>query len=132
MTYCGYATYTLYYPEDQELTKSFSGLAVRASGLIDRATMGRTGELFAMLDEDDETSQAISLACATIVNALWQQEKAKGKTAGGAVTSANTDGYSESYASPDVSRSALQNTVRDVLAECLGADPYGLLYRGID
>lgn len=98
--------------------------------MIDRETMGRAASAAAA---QDDVRLALITACCTIVNALWMREKADRKTLGSAVSYANTDGYMETYnvSAPAAARAALQIGARDILRQCLGCDPYGLLYQGL-
>ncbi|MGM9594167.1 MAG: hypothetical protein ACI3U8_07415 [Candidatus Onthomonas sp.] len=95
----------------------------RASRVIDRITLGRAAE-YAY-----ELSNELADACARIADLLVVQENARRSSAWGALTSASNDGYSESYAA--VSGSDTDAQARAILADCLGDDRYGLLYRGV-
>lgn len=95
----------------------------RASRVIDRITLGRATRYA------DELTEELADACARIADLLAGQETARRSSAWGVLTSASNDGYSESYAA--VSGSDTDAQARAILADCLGDDRYGLLYRGV-
>lgn len=123
MIYCDFDTYTDLYPDTQMDEETFGALAFRASHLIDRETMGRA-EGFA-----DELKEELSAACVRLVALLDRQDALSIRAQGGAVTSASTDGYSESYATPNELNGAFRQLATMILQEALGHDPYGLLCR---
>lgn len=95
----------------------------RASRVIDRITLGRAAVYAEDLEEE------LADACARIADLLAGQENARRSSAWGVLTSASNDGYSESYAA--VSGISTDAQARAILADCLGEDRYGLLYRGV-
>ena len=108
-------------PADQWATWS-----TRASAVIDRITMGRAAVHAA------ELAAELSDACAQMAELLYQHSAKSVKTGGGLVASASNDGYSESYRTGAESEASLQASLRSALAVSLGADCYGLLYRGLE
>lgn len=123
MNYC---EYWRYYDKDGLLDEDDGKISLwteRASRVIDRITLGRAARYA------EELSDELADACARIADLLAGQENARRSSAWGALTSASNDGYSESYAA--VSGSGTDAQARAILADCLGDDRYGLLYRGV-
>ena len=113
---------------------SFDFWAEQASGLIDRLTMGRARPRLALFPEP-LTGQLAS-ACAQMADLLQANSTGLRRAASGITGAATTDGYSETYSGVSggvfASQSALRAACREILANALGADPYGLLYQGVD
>lgn len=113
---------------------SFDFWAEQASGLIDRLTMGRARPILA-LAPDPLTGQLAS-ACAQITDLLQANSTGLRRAASGITGAATTDGYSETYSGGGsggvfAGQAALRAVCRNILANALGADPYGLLYQGV-
>ena len=126
MIYCGFCDYIARFPEGELARLSreqYEHLARRASRLIDRETMGRAAACAGLLREE------LELACAMTAELLFRREALIRSHQGGAVLSASTDGYSESYAAPGELDRALRLELEHILRQCLGADPQGLLCR---
>lgn len=124
MAYCTYAEYTAF---GGSLSGDvFDVWAERASRLIDRLTLGRA-KYYA-----DLVSEELADACARLVDMLAAQDKAQANSAYGALSSASTDGYSESYAAgTGQGQSASSAAAYSILRDALGADLYGLLWQGV-
>lgn len=123
-----YCTYDDYQAAGGTLEQDvFAPLCVRASKLIDRMTFGRA-EAHAMVCE--RCAGDLRLAAVQIIQMLSQTEAAKTSTGyAPGVTSVNNDGYAVTFADGALAeRTAC--TARSVLADALGSDPHGLLYRG--
>lgn len=123
MNYCTY-------PEYQEAggtvpEAAFGVLCSRASRLIDSATFGRAE---AHAAECEDCRQMLADACAQIVD-LFAAQAAVGAVPGAA--SASNDGYSVTFAANASLSAAVRFEAWHVLEAALGADPHGLLYRGI-
>ena len=118
MNYCVSSTSTLL-PEAE--AQRWTG---RASRLIDRLTMGRAAVYAEALQEE------LDDACIQIAELLYLQSQAQVNSRGGLLSGANNDGYSESYATGTTATGHAAQA-RVVLAAALGADEYGLLYRGV-
>ena len=112
MDYCVCSTSTIL---PAEHSQRWTG---RASRLIDRLTMGRAAVYAEALQEE------LDDACIQIAELLYLQSR------GGLLSGANNDGYSESYATGTATTGHAAQA-RAVLAAALGADAYGLLYRGV-
>lgn len=120
--YAGYTAYLNYggtMSEEQYLV-----YGERAAGQIDRLTLGRAARYADVLTEELQSANA------AMADLLLNADEARQRGALG-VTAANTDGYSESYGAATDNRKALRTAMMEVLQESLGADPYGLLYRGL-
>ena len=130
-----YCTWEVYRVNGGTLDQTtFDFWAEQASGLIDRLTMGRARPILA-LAPDPLTGQLAS-ACAQMADLLQANSTGLRRAASGITGAATTDGYSETYSSAGsgrvfASQSALRAACRDILANALGADPYGLLYQGV-
>ena len=125
MIYCTYSQYTAAGGTLEEA--AFTPLCVRASKLIDRLTFGRA-EAHAMVCE--RCAGDLRLAAVQIITLLGQTEAVKTSTGyAPGVSSVNNDGYAVTFADGALAeRTAAE--ARNILAECLGSDPHGLLYRG--
>ena len=125
MFYCTYSQYTAAGGTLEEA--AFTPLCVRASKLIDRLTFGRA-ESHAEVCE--RCRDDLSDAALQIIALLAQVDAAKTSTGyAPGVTSVNNDGFSVTFADGALAeRTAC--TARSVLADALGSDPHGLLYRG--
>ena len=96
----------------------------RASRKIDHLTFGRAPA------HAEALSCELADTCAQIIDLLASRSKAYHAGANG-LTAASNDGYSESYQGGAEVSAAVDNACRQILAEALGSDPYGLLYRGV-
>lgn len=124
MNYCTYPEYQAAGGTVSEL--AFGVLCSRASRLIDSATFGKA-EPHAAVCED--CRQMLADACAQIVD-LFVAQAAVGAVPGAA--SASNDGYSVSFSANSSLSAAVRTEAWHVLESALGADPHGLLYRGIE
>lgn len=122
--YADYEFYISRYKGDlpkEEFEKSI----MKASAYVRRITFGRA-------DDNTEMDEVKIAACA-VCELLANDEKARSKHLGRAVTSENTDGYSVSYESGGIGE-----TVDDLLARKifdtleLYLMPTGLLYMGVE
>lgn len=123
MVYCTYEQY-----EDLSGTLEEDAFAVwagRASRVIDRLTLGRAERHAKQLPDE------LADACARIADLLAGQAQAAASSKGGALASFNNDGYSESYSSAVLSGGSRDAQARALLADSLGEDRYGLLWRGL-
>lgn len=125
MLYCTYEDYQAAGGTLDEAT--FAPLCVRASKLIDRMTFGRA-ESHAKSCE--RCTEDLRQAAVQIIQMLGQVDAAKTSTGyAPGVSSVNNDGYTVTFADGALAeRTATE--ARSILAECLGSDPHGLLYRG--
>ena len=98
----------------------------RASRLIDSATFGRAESHAA---ECEDCRQMLADACAQIVD-LLAAKLAVGAAPG--AQSVSNDGYSVTFAANASLSAAVRFEAWHVLQNALGADPHGLLYRGIE
>lgn len=110
--------------------KDFAPRARRASAIIDRLTYGRAAPALAAYP--DALCQPLADACIGIMALLDAADAGRAAAAGG-LASASNDGYSESYLAPAAGRGGgIGAAALAVLADALRADPYGLLYAGIE
>lgn len=126
MTYCDYPAYQALGGAMPE--QDFALWSVRASRKIDRLTLGRAAR------HADVLAGELACACAQMADAMRQRSQVLEASCGGALASANNDGYSESYAAglADARQTAAFDArLRGILADCLGDDPYNLLYQGV-
>lgn len=123
MNYCTYPEYQAAGGTVSEL--AFGVLCSRASRLIDSATFGRAE---AHAAECEDCRQMLADACAQIVD-LFAAQAAVGAVPGAA--SASNDGYSVSFSANSSLSAAVRTEAWHALENALGADPHGLLYRGI-
>ena len=107
----------------------FAPRARRASAIIDRLTHGRAAP--ALAAHTEQLQAPLADACIGIIRLLDAADAGRAAAAGG-LASASNDGYSESYLAPAAARNGMDAACLAVLADALGADPYGLLYAGID
>ena len=124
MNYCTYPEYQAAGGTVSEL--AFGVLCSRASRLIDSATFGRAE---AHAAECEDCRQMLADACAQIVD-LFAAQAAVGAVPGAA--SASNDGYSVSFSANSSLSAAVRTEAWHALQNALGADPHGLLYRGIE
>lgn len=117
MNYCTYPEYQAACGTVSEA--AFSVLCQRASRLIDRITLGRAESA------SECCGAALADGCAQIVELL--AAKAALGTLPGAGSVSN-DGYTVSF-SGNVNAQVYAEA-QQILADALGADEYGLLYRG--
>ena len=122
MAYCDYTDYR---QAGGSLDHAaFGWWSLQASRVIDRLTLGRAAQYADVLSSD------LSAACARITDLLYQQH-AKAE-AGLGLAAASNDGISETYQTGSVLAAATDALCLSVLRDALGADEYGLLYRGLD
>ena len=113
MNYCTYPEYQAAGGTVSEL--AFGVLCSRASRLIDSATFGKA-----------EPHVAVCESCRQM---LADAQLAVGAAPGAA--SVSNDGYSVTFAANASLSAAVRFEAWHVLEAALGADPHGLLYRGI-
>lgn len=124
-----YCDYTRYLTAGGAMTnEQYAVYGARAGRMIDRLTLGRAAR--ALEAHPDELAVPLADAAAQIADVLVQNAEAVRTVAAG-LTSANTDGYSESYASGASAALYASVICRQILADALGSDPYGLLYAGV-
>ena len=126
MPYCSYEQYAAAGGALPE--KEFAPRARRASAVLDRLTYGRAAA--ALTAHPDELQAPLADACIGIISLLDAADAGRTAVAQG-LASASNDGYSESYLAPAAWRRGMDAACQAVLADALGADPYGLLYAGI-
>ena len=121
MIYCTYDDYTA---DGGTLDEAaFAPLCVRASRLIDRFTFGRAQRHAAICAD---CRDALTAACCQII-AVLDASARTGAVPG--ASSISNDGVSVTFASGAMAeRNAAE--AQSLLAEALGHDPHGLLYRG--
>lgn len=122
-----YADYTFYVSEymgnltDEEFDKS----VIPASAYVRRITFGRA--------DDNMEMEEVKLATCAVCELLANDEKARSKHLGRAVTSENTDGYSVSYESGGNGETADDLLARKIFNTLeLYLMPTGLLYMGVE
>lgn len=121
MNYCTYDQYTA---SGGALDKAaFSPLVVRASRLIDRFTFGRAERHVAVCAS---CAVALADACIQTIDAM---NAAQSACTPPGVTSVSNDGVSMTFTSGALAE-RLAAEGQDILANTLGSDPHGLLYRG--
>ena len=119
-----YCTYTQYQASGGTLDEAaFTPLCARASKLIDRYTFGRA-ESHAKVCES--CAAMLADACAQIIDAMSAAQSA---CAVPGASSVSNDGYSVTFTSGALSE-RLATEAQSILANALGNDPHGLLYRG--
>lgn len=123
MLYCTYDQYAAAGGTVPEA--AFGVLCSRASRMIDAATFGRAESHAAGCEACRE---ALADACGQIVG-LLAAASAAGAVPGAA--SVSNDGYSVTFAANASLSAAVRFEAWHVLEAALGADPHGLLYRGI-
>ena len=124
-----YCDYTRYLTAGGTMTnEQYAVYGARAGRMIDRLTLGRAAR--ALEAHPDELAGPLADAAAQIADVLLQNAGAVRAAAAG-LASANTDGYAESYASGASAALYASVACRKILADALGADPYGLLYAGV-
>lgn len=120
-----YCTYETYQAMGGRMTENeFAIYAPRAAGRLDAMTLGRAAAHAADLPQE------LARANAAMADLLLAADASMQAAACG-LTSANTDGYSESYADAHTARRGLDAALRTALQDALGADPYGLLWQGV-
>lgn len=124
MLYCTYDQYAAAGGTVPET--AFGVLCSRASRMIDAATFGRAEPHAAGCES---CRDALADACAQIINLLAAASAVS--TAPGAASVSN-DGYSVTFGSNASLSAAVRFEAWHVLENALGADPHGLLYRGIE
>lgn len=124
MLYCTYDQYAAAGGAVPET--AFGVLCSRASRLIDAATFGRAEPHAAGCES---CRDALADACGQIIN-LLAAASAVGTAPGAA--SVSNDGYSVTFAANASLSAAVRFEAWHVLEAALGADPHGLLYRGLD
>lgn len=123
MLYCTYDEYLAAGGAVPEA--AFGVLCSRASRLIDSATFGRAE---AHAAECEDCRQMLADACAQIVD-LFAAQAAVGAAPGAA--SVSNDGYSVTFGSNASVTAATRQEAYEIIRTAIGADPHGLLYRGI-
>lgn len=121
MMYCDYETYV-----DRGGTMESDAWEIwgsRASRKIDQLTHGRAERC------SKAQSSELADACAQIADIIAQADTARRRSLG--ISSASTDGYSETYADPAQTDQAIERACYSALANALGEDLYGLLYAGV-
>lgn len=119
-----YCTYTQYQASGGTLDEAaFTPLCVRASKLIDRYTFGRAES---HAQACTSCAEALADACARIIDAM---SAAQNVCAVPCASSVSNDGFSVTFASGALSE-RLAAEAQGILANALGNDPHGLLYRG--
>ena len=125
MIYCTYSQYTAAGGTLEEA--AFTPLSIRASKLIDRLTFGRA-ESHAKVCE--RCREDLVHAAVQIITLLAQVDAAKTSTGyAPGVSSVNNDGFAVTFADGALAERTASE-VRSALADALGSDPHGLLYRG--
>lgn len=122
MLYCTYDQYAAAGGTVPEA--AFGVLCSRASRMIDAATFGRAESHAAGCEACRE---ALADACCQIVG-LLAAASAVGAVPG--AQSASNDGWSVTFGTGSVSAATRQEAA-EIIRTALGADPHGLLYRGI-
>ena len=123
MLYCSYAEYQMAGGTVSE--NAFGVLCSRASRLIDAATFGRAESHAAGCES---CRGALADACAQLVDVL-AAASAAGNVPGAA--SISNDGYSVTFGSNASVTAATRQEAAEIIRTALGADPHGLLYRGL-
>lgn len=124
MLYCTYDQYTAAGGTVPET--AFGVLCSRASRMIDAATFGRAERHAAGCES---CRDALADACGQIIG-LLAAASAVGTAPGAA--SVSNDGYSVTFGSNASVSAAARQEAAEIIRTALGADPHGLLYRGID
>lgn len=124
MLYCTYDQYAAAGGAVPEA--AFGVLCSRASRLIDAATFGRAESHTAGCES---CRDALADACTQIIG-LLAASSAVGAVPGAA--SVSNDGYSVTFGSNASVSTATRQEAAEIIRTALGADPHGLLYRGID
>lgn len=124
MLYCTYDQYAAAGGTVPET--AFGVLCSRASRMIDAATFGRAESHTAGCET---CRDALADACGQIIG-LLAAASAVGTAPGAA--SVSNDGYSVTFAANASLSAAVRFEAWHVLQNALGADPHGLLYRGIE
>ena len=123
MLYCTYSQYAAAGGTVPETT--FGGLCSRASRMIDAATFGRAESHAAGCESCRE---ALADACGQIIG-LLAAASAVGTVPGASSTS--NDGWSVTFGSNASVTAATRQEAYEIIRTALGADPHGLLCRGI-
>ena len=108
--------------------QQYAVFGARASAVIDRLTMGRAEPA---LEAHPDLIGPLEAACFQIADTLHSKYQALQRAARGIAGAATTDGYSEQYLDTQSATRAAENACADILRDALGADLYGLLYRGV-
>lgn len=119
MLYCTYDQYAAAGGTVPEA--AFGVLCSRASRMIDAATFGRA-------ESREACREALADACCQIIG-LLAAASAAGAVPGAA--SVSNDGYSVTFGSNASVTAATRQEAYEIIRTALGADPHGLLYRGI-
>ena len=120
-----YCTYEQYQAHGGALDQTqFDLFCPRASREIDRLTLGRAANY------QDKLQEELADACTQITDLLHAWEDALSSSGGGVIASAANDGISVTYGAVQESNRQRAVQVYSALQSALGADPYGLLYRG--
>lgn len=123
-----YCTYDQYKTSGGALDEAaFAPLCKRASKLIDRHTFGRAE---AHAAKCERCAADLADACVQIIGVLAQTSAMTAATGyAPGVSSVSNDGFAVTFADGALAeRTAAE--AQQLLAEALGSDPHGLLYRG--
>lgn len=123
MLYCTYDQYAAAGGTVPET--AFGVLCSRASRMIDAATFGRAESHAAGCET---CRQMLADACCQIID-LLAAAAAVGTVPGASSTS--NDGWSVTFSTGTSVSAATQQEAAEIIRTALGADPHGLLYRGI-
>ena len=119
-----YCAYTQYQASGGTLDEAaFEPLCKRASKLIDRYTFGRAES---HAKDCADCAAMLADACAQIIDAMSAAQSA---CAVPGASSVSNDGYSVTFSTGALSE-RLATEAQGILANALGNDPHGLLYRG--
>ena len=122
MLYCSYNQYRDL--GGQMTAEEYDVWGPMAAGRIDALTLGRAGT------HQDRLEQELALANALMADRMQAADTAAQTGLG--LASANNDGYIESYRAGSDLRRDQTGALTDILRDTLGADPYGLLWRGVE
>ena len=125
-----YLTYADYHNKYGGLmtAQQYAVFGARASGTIDRLTLGRAAPA---LEDHPDLKEPLEAACFQIADILHTKYMAAQRAVQGIARAATTDGYSEQYLDIQAASTAAGNACFDALRDALGADVYGLLYQGV-
>lgn len=124
MLYCDYDTYAA--AGGTMTAEQFAIWAPRASGCIDRLTLGRAKRYA----KDEAIAPQLADACARIVDIMANAANAAARGAG-LVSAATTDGYSETFIDAAQLHRRMYADAMYALRDALGADEQNLLYGGV-
>lgn len=84
----------------------------------------------AAMSAPETMKRRVAMACCAVADALFDQSQANTRTGGGAVKSANNDGYSESYSTAEETDKTIERRITAACAKWL-TFPVNLMYRGV-